>query len=314
MPLPGKKNMDRWQQALQFLIVDGSLLIGLFILITMLVLVTQQLAVGRSIEAGLARAGLWKGAVLAAVGGTVTPFCSCSTVPVLTGMLRSNIRLAASFTFLIASPVINEGVIVLLAGGPGLLSVALYVLLAGFICVVAGVVVDRSGMLRFVKISQDPLELPDGYLGGHEQGRPPLQFVLRAAWAATRMELRQLLPYLVVGLLVGAAIYGYVPSSVLEGLNRQFSPFVLIPLVAVLAVPIYVSPMAAVPIGFALLEKGMGPGAVFAFLIAGAGTSLPEMIMLGRLFRWQLVLTHMAVVLIAAVLLGLAAQLYLPHF
>lgn len=306
--------MNHWQEAVRFLIVDGSVLIGLFILITMLVLVAQQLALGRSIEMGLSRAGMWKGALLAAVGGTVTPFCSCSTVPVLTGMLRSNIRLAASFTFLIASPVINEGVIVLLAGGPGLFSVAAYVLMAGAICVVAGVLVDQGGMLRYVKLTDEPDLLPDGYLGGQDSGRPSLAFAIRAAWAATRMELRQLLPYLALGLLVGAAIYGYVPSRILVDLNAQFSPLVLIPVVALVAVPIYISPMAAVPIGFALLEKGMGSGAVIAFLIAGAGTSLPEMIMLGRLFRWPLVMTHIGVVVIAAVLLGLAAQMYLPHF
>lgn len=306
--------MNHWQAALQFLIVDGSVLVGLFVLITMLVLVAQQLALGRSIEKGLSQAGMWKGAVLAAVGGTVTPFCSCSTVPVLTGMLRSKIRLAASFTFLIASPVINEGVIVLLAGGPGLISVSAYVLMAGAICVVAGVLVDQGGMLRYVKLAGEADIMPDGYLGGHESGRPPLSFAIKAAWAATKMELRQLLPYLAIGLVVGAAIYGYVPAEMLTQLNTQFSPFVLIPVVALLAVPIYISPMAAVPIGFALLEKGMGSGAVFAFLIAGAGTSLPEMILLGRLFRWPLVLTHIAVVVIAAVLLGVAAQLWLPHF
>lgn len=306
--------MNHWQAALQFLIVDGSVLVGLFVLITMLVLVAQQLALGRSIEKGLSQAGMWKGAVLAAVGGTVTPFCSCSTVPVLTGMLRSKIRLAASFTFLIASPVINEGVIVLLAGGPGLISVSAYVLMAGAICVIAGVLVDQGGMLRYVKLAGEADIMPDGYLGGHESGRPLLSFAIKAAWAATKMELRQLLPYLAIGLVIGAAIYGYVPAETLAQLNTQFSPFVLIPVVALLAVPIYISPMAAVPIGFALLEKGMGSGAVFAFLIAGAGTSLPEMILLGRLFRWPLVLTHIAVVVIAAVLLGVAAQLWLPHF
>lgn len=341
--------MKQLQDALYFLLVDGTILTGLFILITMLVLVTQQLALGRAIEGRLAGAGLWRGAMLAAVFGTVTPFCSCSTVPVLTGMLRAKIRLAASFTFLIASPVINEGVIVLLAGrhrlsgpeipaagdagavalgsgafstdllstgmvSPALLSIFAYVLLAGALCVVAGVLVERSGMMRFVKLAGEAEVLPEGYLGGHDSGRPPLAFIVRTAWAATRMELRQLWPYLATGLLVGALVYGYVPAEQLARLNSVLPPFALIPLVALLAVPVYVSPMAAVPIAFALLEKGMASGAVVAFLIAGAGTSLPEMIMLGRLFRWPLVLTHIAVVVIAAVLLGFAAQLWLPHF
>lgn len=308
--------MNPWQDALRFLLLDGSVLVGLFVLITMCVLIAQQLALGRSIEAGMSKAGVWKGAMLAAVGGTVTPFCSCSTVPVLTGMLRAKIRLAACFTFLIASPVINEGVIILLVGGPGIPSVIGYVLLAGTICVMAGIIVDSTGMLRFVKVVGGNDIMPEGYLGNMDSraSRPPFGFVIRTAWAATKMELRQLMPYLVVGLLIGAAIYGYIPADAVARLDEIVPPFLLIPAIALLAVPFYISPMAAVPIGFALLEKGIPPGAVIAFLIAGAGTSLPEMIMLGRLFRWPLVLTHMVVVVIAAIVLGFAAQFWLPHF
>jgi uncharacterized protein len=303
--------MNGWQEALRFILFDGTLLLALFVAVTLLVFLAQQLAVGRSIQQRLATAGVWRGAGLAAVGGAVTPFCSCSTVPVLGGMLRSRIRLGACFSFLIASPVINEGVIILLASGIGLLSAIVFVPAAALICVVAGVLVERLGMRRFLR--QDSLgtvELPEGYLGdaaGHA-ARAPLGFALRLAWGGARIELRRLLPYVLAGIVVGGLIYGFVPDGLLLGLREQFPVWWLIPLAAVVASPLYVSPMAAVPVGFALLEKGMPPGVVIAFLIAGAGTSLPEMIMLGRLFRWPLILAHILAVLTAAVLLGFTWQ------
>jgi uncharacterized membrane protein YraQ (UPF0718 family) len=304
--------MNGWKDAFHFILVDGSLLIALFVIITMLVFLTQQLAVGRSVQTALAGGarGTWRGAAMAAVGGAVTPFCSCSTVPVLSGMLRAHIPLSACFTFLIASPVINEGVVVLLAGSSGTVEALAYVLMAGTLCVVAGIVVERIGLGRYLRATteREPA-LPEGYLGASGEAlRPPLAFALHNAWAGTRLELRHLGPYLMAGILVGALIYGYVPTWALAQLAERLPPHWMIVLAALVAAPLYISPLMAVPIGFALIEKGTGAGPVIAFLIAGAGTSLPEMILLGRLFRWQLLLAHIATVLLAALALGFAAR------
>lgn len=297
--------MTAWQQSLRFVFVDGSLLVVLFAAVTLLVFLSQQYALGKSIQQKLAGAGAWRGAGLAAVGGAVTPFCSCSTVPVLNGMLRADLRLAACFSFLIASPVINEGVIVLLAGRSGLASATAFVASATLLCVLAGVMVERAGMARFVKVGGAHETAPEGFLGGDAiRVRPPFRTALRSAWLATRLELRQITPYLLLGVAIGGLIYGYVPADMLVALQDQVPASVLIPLAALVSLPLYISPMAVVPIGFALLEKGLSPGVVVAFLIGAAGTSFPEMVMLGRLFRWPLVATHVVVVLVAAVVLG----------
>lgn len=297
--------MTGWQESLRFVFVDGTLLVVLFATVTLLVFLSQQYALGKSIQQKMAGAGLWRGASLAAVGGAVTPFCSCSTVPVLNGMLRSDLRLAACFSFLIASPVINEGVFVLLAGRSGLVSATAFVLSAAALCVLAGVLVERAGMNRYVKVTGASEVAPEGFLGhASSPVRPPFLFALRSAWRATRIELRQLFPYLALGVVIGGLIYGYVPQDTLLMLEANVPAAVLIPLAALVSLPLYVSPMAVVPIGFALLEKGLSPGVVVAFLIGAAGTSFPEMVMLGRLFRWPLVLTHILVVLTAAIVLG----------
>jgi uncharacterized membrane protein YraQ (UPF0718 family) len=304
--------MNGVQEALHFILLDGTLLVGLFMLITMLVFLVQQLAVGSSIQRSLADngRGRWRGATLAAVGGAVTPFCSCSTVPVLSGMLRAGIPLSACFAFLIASPVINEGVVVLLAGSSGGLEVAIYILLAGAVSVVAGVAVEAAGLARYLRPDTGPdLEPPDGDLGtGKARVRPRLSFALSTAWAGTLMEVRHLGPYLAAGILAGALIYGYVPTEVLVATAAYLPTERMILAAALVAAPLYISPLVAVPIGFALIEKGIGVGPVVAFLIAGAGTSLPEMIMLARMFRWQLLLAHIATVLLAALALGFAAH------
>lgn len=304
--------MNSLLDVLRFVVVDGALLFALFTLITLLILVFQQLSVGSSIQRTLAGSGTsrWRGATLAAVGGAVTPFCSCSTVPVLSGMLRAGIPLSACFTFLIASPVINEGVLVLLAGWGGGIEIVAYLLIAGALAVVAGVFVESSGMASFLRpASNGPDPLPEGNLAAEgERVKPPFSYVLRTAWGGTLMELRHLGPYLAGGILIGALIHGLVPTEMIVGIASQWPPLVMIFAAALLAAPLYISPLMAVPIAFALIGKGVGFGPVVAFLIAGAGTSLPEMILLTRMFRWQLLLAHIATVLIAALALGLTAH------
>lgn len=308
--------MSGLREAAQFIVVDGSLLLALFVLITMLVFVVQQYAVGSSIQRALSRKDgqRWQGATMAAVGGAVTPFCSCSTVPVLSGMLRAGIPLSACFTFLIASPVINEGVVILLAAVIGGVEVVGYILLAGLLSVLAGLLVEVIGMARYLRPSvagAGVSALPEGDLSdAASRVNPPLQYVLSTAWAGTRMELRQLGPYLGAGILVGALIYGYVPTESIAELAAQWPPVWMILAAALLAAPLYISPLVAVPIGFALISKGVGIGPVIAFLISGAGTSLPEMILLARMFRWQLLLAHIATVVISALVLGMIAHLF----
>ncbi len=307
--------MDKVVDVINFILLDGLMLVILFLGISMLIFLAQQFSLGRSIEVKLANASSWNGATLAAIGGAVTPFCSCSTVPVLSGMLRSKIGLASCFTFLISSPVINEGVIILLVSGPGFGSAVIFVLSAALLSILAGILVERTGMIRFLR-PLGTVAVPEGYMGDStgEVSRPKFRTALSFSWGAARMELRQIMPYLVIGIIIGGLIHGYMPENILTDLDHTFPPYFLIPLVALIAVPLYISPMAIVPIGYALIEKGMDPGPLVALLISGAGTSLPEMILLLRLFRWPLIVAHIVAVVTAAVILGFLAQWTIPNF
>lgn len=298
--------MSTLMDVLTFLLTDGVLLVSLFLLITWLVLLVQQLAVGRAIMTRLTAHGLLSGTSLAALGGAVTPFCSCSTVPVLSGLLRARVRLSACFTFLIASPVINEGVIILLAGTTHLQSLVAFIMIAALLSIGAGLAVEGMGMGRFLRPLEEECSI-EGYVGNHA-ATPRPGAAARIAWQGAIHELRQVTPYLAIGLLIGAAIYGFVPTTWLLSWNATMPPAWMIPLAALIALPVYVSPVMLVPIGFALLEKGLGIGALTAFLVAAAGSSLPELILLQRLFKWPLLLAHVAAVWLAAVLLGYAAD------
>jgi uncharacterized membrane protein YraQ (UPF0718 family) len=291
---------------LEFLLMDGALLIGLFFGITWLVVFLQQLGVGGALNQRLSGLGRWRGAAMASVGGLVTPFCSCSTVPVLTGMLRADIRLSTSFAFLIASPVINEGVIALLLGKSGLLLALAYVAVAGVVTTVAGVLIESAGMARHLR----PLGNAAGSAAlmiDNPAGGMPRSTTLDGARVAVRLalvELKTVAPYLAIGLAIGAFIYGLVPDEMLFKLSTSMPEVWLVVVAALIGMPMYISPITVIPIGYALLAKGFPVGPLIAFLIAAAGTSIPEMVLLFRIFRWQLVAAHVAVVVLSAIVLG----------
>jgi uncharacterized membrane protein YraQ (UPF0718 family) len=291
----------------QFVLTEGPLLAALFFVVAFGVALLQQ-GVGRRLTDALGSTPLWRGAALAATAGAVTPFCSCSTVPVLSGMLRAGLRLGVCFSFLIASPVINEGLLLVLLRHQPSAQAALFLGTAFLLSVGFGVLADRLGMARFVKALPEASVM--GALGGAVQvnaatARVPwparLRFAARSAW----VELKSSAPYLALGIAVGAVIYGQVPQDALLALKAGLPAWALIVAMALVGVPFYVSPAMVVPIALALLDKGLGIGPVAAFLVAAAGTSVPEMILLTRLFKAPLMAWHALAIVVSATVIGL---------
>jgi uncharacterized membrane protein YraQ (UPF0718 family) len=300
--------MSALDTALGFVLKEGLLLAVMFFGVAFLIAMVQQ-TVGQRLTNALGKTSLPTGAALAAAAGAVTPFCSCSTVPVLSGMLQSRVRFGICFTFLIASPVINEGVLLVLLRQQSTAQALLFVATAFALSVAFGVLLDRAGMARFVKA------LPAAGVGtavkvsGGTPLAPPLRarmkFAARAAWA----ELVTSAPYLAVGVLIGAVIYGYVPHDALLQLQTRLPSWALVVALALVGVPFYVSPAMVVPIALALLDKGLGIGPVAAFLVSAAGTSVPEMILLVRLFRAPLIVWHVVAIVVSATVIGVVLDL-----
>lgn len=307
--------MSSLEQALSFVLIQGSLLVILYFAVTFLVVLIQQNRAGQQVMGRLAGQPPIRGSAWAAFAGAVTPFCSCSTVPVLIGLLQARVAFAASMTFLVSSPVINEGILLLFVIRGDWLGAFVFLVLATALSMAMGLAAASLGLGRYVTIghtSSASSSLAAASLVNEKQSTP---WRLRLNFGAISAmgELRRAFPWLALGILAGGLLYGVVPDEWITSLNERLPAPVLIPVLAALAVPFYLSPAMVVPMGLALIAKGVPVGAVVALIVAGVGTSAPELIMLGRVFRWPLILAYVLGMIVVATLLGLGVQYLLPN-
>lgn len=301
---------DWFIEFLKFLIMDGTLLVGLFLLITWAVVLLQQRLPFQQTQSRLVGSSGWGASFAASVGGVITPFCSCSTIPVLNGMLRAGVGFAPSFAFLVSSPVVNEGVLILLFSTGRFVAGVTFLVVGLILTTTAGVVAQKLGLDRH--IVNKPSTLAAGtFVGSATPSWPGWKAAGKFAWLSAIQELRGVGTYLVVGLLVGGVIYGAVPKEMLGSAVGTVPDWALYLICSLIGLPLYVSPIAAIPIGFALIEKGFPVGPLVTFLVAAIGTSPPEIVLLMRMFRLPLVLAHTVTVVLCALLLGIAVALAL---
>jgi hypothetical protein len=245
------------------------------------------------------RVGL--GNVLAATLGIVTPFCSCSAVPLFIGFVESGIPLGVTFSFLIAAPVINEVALILLFGMFGWRVAALYVTSGLSIAIATGLVIGRLKLERYVEDFVWRMQFREGQDGTSElswddrfaQGRDAVRDILKKVWA-----------YVLVGIGVGAGIHGYVPTDALVGYMGKDAAWWSMPLVVLVALPLYSNAAGMAPVLQALVEKGAALGTALAFMMAVVGVSLPETILLRRVLKPQLIAVFVGVVTLAIILTG----------
>jgi uncharacterized membrane protein YraQ (UPF0718 family) len=287
-----------------FVILDGLLLFGLFYAVTFLLALAQQHSTVQGLMQRLRNARLGTGSLYAAGWGAITPFCSCSTIPIFSAMVRARIRFGIAMTFLLSSPLVDEATVIVMATYFGLPFTALFILLTGVFSMGAGIALDLLGFGRFVKERVDE-EVPGEVTGGDEwRATIPLRARAKFAEVLARNEVRAVAPYIVIGLLVGGAIHGFIPETWIAKLTERISPVLLIPIMAVLGAPLYFNTAAAVPVAFALTEKHLPVGAVMAFLVAGSATSAPEMILLVKMFRPRLMVAYVVAAVSIAIAIG----------
>jgi uncharacterized protein len=245
------------------------------------------------------RVGL--GNVLAAALGIVTPFCSCSAVPLFIGFVESGIPLGVTFSFLIAAPVINEVALILLLGMFGWKVAALYVSSGLTIAIVTGLLMGRMRLERYVeefvwRMQFQGSEDDSATLSWEHrfaQGRDAVREILQKVWA-----------YVLVGIAVGAGIHGYVPTDALAAYMGKDAAWWSVPLVVLAALPLYSNAAGMAPVLQALVEKGAALGTALAFMMAVVGVSLPETILLRRVLKPQLIGVFVGVVTAAIIVTG----------
>jgi Predicted permeases len=255
----------------------------------------------------LAGRGTLPGTMAAAGFGVVTPFCSCSAVPLFIGFVEAGVPLGVTFAFLVASPMVNEVAIVLLWGlfGPG---IALAYMAAGLVvAVVAGLVIGRLGLERFVEDYVWQIKAA----GTIAETRPTLDERVQDAWRSTVDIVRRVLPYVIVGIAIGALIHGFVPTDLVVSVGGRDNPLA-VPALVVLGVPLYSNAAGTIPIIEALLGKGLPVGSALAFMMAITALSIPELVILRRVMKPRLIAIFVAVVATGILLVGYGFNLFLP--
>lgn len=239
------------------------------------------------------------GNLLAALLGIVTPFCSCSAVPLFIGFVESGIPLGVTFSFLIAAPTINEVAIVLLFGLFGWRVTALYIGSGLVIASVAGFVIGRLKLERYVedfvwKLPGGPGALSERLTWGDRFER---------AWQSVREIVGKVWLYVIVGIAIGAGIHGYVPASALVTIMGR-GAWWSVPAAVLIGIPLYSNAAGIIPVVSTLIEKGAALGTVLAFMMSVVGLSLPEVIILRRVLKPPLIAVFMGTVAGAIVLTG----------
>jgi len=279
-------------EAVAFFVMDVPKVLLLLLGIVTLVSFARSFFPAERVRTALAGRGQLTGTVAAAGFGVITPFCSCSAVPLFIGFVEAGIPLGVTFAFLVSSPMVNEVALVLLWGlfGPG---IALTYMGAGLvIAVVAGLAMGRLRLERFVEpyvweVRGSASVLP--------QTRPTISERLTDAWAETRRIVGRIWPYIVAGIGLGALIHGYVPTDLVAGIGGGGN-LLAVPMVVILAVPLYSNAAGTIPIVQALLGKGLPLGTTLSFMMAVTAISLPELIILRRVMRLPLLLVFVGIV------------------
>ena len=239
------------------------------------------------------------GNLFAAMLGIVTPFCSCSAVPLFIGFVESGIPLGVTFSFLIAAPTINEVAIVMLFGLFGWKVAGLYIASGLLIATLAGIVIGRFRMEKDVEDFVWQMQSQgDGVIESLTWGQR-----FSRAWDSVREIVGKVWLYVVIGIAVGAGIHGYVPQDALVSIMGK-SAWWSVPAAVLLGVPLYSNAAGVIPIVSALMEKGASLGTVLAFMMSVVGLSLPEVIILRRVLKPRLIAVFIGVVALAIIITG----------
>lgn len=286
-----------------FFILTGELAL-LFIGISFLVALLQEYVPPEKIERVLGgnRHPLVNN-VFGATFGALTPFCSCSTIPVVLGLLNAGAQFGATMSFLIASPLLNPVILGLLTVLLGLKITVIYFVIVFPAAVLTGYIWEKLGFASDVKDVMIKQSCCDSETAVSEQVSEKY-YKIKKSFGSAWSLFREMLPWLVLGASIGALIYGFIPEELIIKVAGPHNPLA-IPMAALIGIPMYIRAETMLPISSVLLSKGMGIGPVMALIIAGAGASIPEVSLLAAIFKRRLVITFVVTVITVAIFAGI---------
>lgn len=247
----------------------------------------------------LSHSRLYAGNIAAALLGIVTPFCSCSAVPLFIGFVESGVPLGVTFSFLVSSPMINEVAIILLFGLFGWKITALYIVSGLFIAITSGIIIGKLGLESWVEEYVYQIRMGDA--GALAEQTWPEKFAYARGYVAEIVG--KVWPYVVAGIGIGAVMHGYIPNDFLVKYAGPSNPFA-VPIAVLIGVPLYSNAAGVIPLVSVLTEKGMAMGTVLAFMMAVVGLSLPEAIILRKVLKPKLIAVYFGVNAVGIIAIG----------
>jgi len=288
----GLNKGEHLTESLRFFIFEFPKVLMLLVLIIFFVGILRSFFTAERTRKALEGKSTFVGNIMAGTLGIVTPFCSCSAIPLFLGFVESGVPLGVTFSFLIASPMINEVAVVLLYGMFGWKVTAIYISSGLTIAILAGWIIGKLKLEKWVQEwvyatqlgNENPEEETISLLQRINMGYTAVKEIVGKVWL-----------YVALGIVVGAGVHGYVPQEFMASLMGK-SAWYSVPLSVLIGIPLYSNAAGIVPIVSVLIEKGASLGTALAFMMSVIALSLPEMIILRKVLKLPLILTFIAVV------------------
>lgn len=239
-----------------------------------------------------------KGNIIGALLGTITPFCSCSSIPIFIGFTSAGLPLGITFSFLISSPLVDIGSLMILMSFFGPKIAIAYVVVGLVLAVVGGTIIDKLRMEKYVEGYVMEIESVDSEI-------VELSRAERISYARSQVSdiVHRVWIYVLIGVGIGAAIHNWIPQHVIENIVGDNNPFAVI-LATLVGIPMYADIFGTIPIAEALFVKGVGIGTILSFMMAVTALSLPSMIMLSKVVKPKLLYLFISIVTVGIILIG----------
>lgn len=299
--LLGLSPADSFASALHFFVMDVTAIFVLLVAIIYVMGLLRALMSPEKVREYVRGKPKWLARTLAILLGAATPFCSCSSVPLFIGFVEAGIPLGVTFSFLIASPMINEVAAVILIGILGWKLAALYVFAGLVVAYLGGKAMEYFKPERWVESY-----VWDIHMGNAQMPTPDnsLEARHRYAWNEVKEIVRRIWKWVLAGIAVGALFHGFVPEQwVVENLGGKDN-WLAVPGAVLLGIPLYSNATGVIPIAEAMLGKGVALGTVLALMMSIAALSLPEMIILRKVIKWQALAIYASILAVAFILVG----------
>lgn len=296
---------SRFHSAIHFFIYDTVKIFFLLAVMIFAIGVIRTWLPEEKLKRWMSSGGIW-GNLVAALFGAITPFCSCSSVPIFISLLKAGAPLGVTFSFLITSPLINEYLVVLMAGEFGLPIALAYVISGLIVGASAGAVLGRMKLERYLEndiLSSAP--------ANGETVKHTWKTRLKYGWDEAVSVIRQIWIWVLVGVGIGAFIHNYVPEEMIRNAMSATGIF-SVPIATLLGVPMYGSCAAIVPVAVVLFEKGIPLGTALAFMMGMAALSLPEAIMLRRTMKLPLIAIFFGITSLGIIATGYLLNVLAP--